>query len=112
MPSTCAIVAMTDPKRVQHESSTGPNISAMKKRMRSTAAFQTIGPIDTTAMRMSGLGGVWPFCGNDLTNMYAITKSVASTIGMMTSESSTARQPARGTSPDSFSDGRPSFFFL
>jgi hypothetical protein len=114
IPRTCAIAAITDPNRAQHESRTGPNISETKNSMSNTAAFHTIGPIDTTAIRMSGLGGVTvvPFAGNDLTNMYAITNKAARTMGEMTSAKRTARQPARGTSPESFSDGRPNFFFL
>ena len=59
-----------------------------------------------TAIRMSGLGGYLPSeFGNDLTNMYATTNNTAMKIGKMISEKITARQVARGTSPDSFSDG-------
>jgi hypothetical protein len=76
------------------------------------AAFHTIGPRDTTAIRMRALGGVCPETGNDLTNMYAMIRRRAKKMGKRTSEMMTARQPARGTSPDSLSDGRPSLFFL
>ena len=112
VPSTCAIVAMTAPKRTQHESSIGPKNSETRKRISKTAAFHTIGPRDTTPMRMRGLGWLCPATGNDLTNMYAMIRRMAKKMGKRTSETMTARQPARGTSPDSFSDGRPSFFFL
>ena len=44
--------------------------------------------------------------------MYATMKMIDWQIGQTISENRTARQPARGTSPDSFSDGWPSFFFL
>ncbi len=112
VPSMCAIVAMTAPKRTQHESSIGPRKSDTRKRTSKMAAFHTIGPRDTTAIRTRGLGGVCPETGNDLTNMYAMIRRKAKKMGKRTSEMMTARQPARGTSPDSFSDGRPSFFFL
>ena len=64
-------------------------------------------------MRINGLGGSFPVVsGNAFTNMYAMMNSIAITTGKITSEKITARHLARGTSPESFSDGRPSFFFL
>jgi len=71
-----------------------------------------MGPIDTTVMRMRGLGGVLPSTGNDLTNMYVMKRRIAKKMGKITSETMTAHQPTRGTSPDNFSDGLPSFYFL
>ena len=50
--------------------------------------------------------------GNAFTNMYAMTKSTAMTTGKTISEKMTARHFARGTSPDSRSDGWPRRFFL
>ena len=80
--------------------------------MSKTAAFHTMGPRDTTPIRVRGLGWDCPATGNDLTNMYAMIRRMAKKIGKRTSEMMTARQPARGMSPDNFSDGLPSFFFL
>jgi hypothetical protein len=52
-----AIVAMTAPNRAQ-ELSIGPRKRETRKRASKIAAFHTMGPIDTTIMRMRGLGGV------------------------------------------------------
>jgi hypothetical protein len=112
VPSMWAIVAITAPKRTQHDSSIGPKKSETRKRISKTAAFHTMGPRDTTPIRMRGLGWDCPATGKDLTNMYATIRRMAKKMGKRTSEMMTARQPARGTSPDSFSEGRPSFFFL
>ena len=90
----------------------GPRNNDTMNRTRSTAAFQTIGPRAITAMRIKGAGGCFPLLGKDFTNMYAMVNKIAMMIGKMTSDTMTARHPARGTSPDSFSDGCPSFFFL
>jgi hypothetical protein len=68
--------------------------------------------MEMTAIRMSGLGGYLPSVGKDLTNMYAMTNTTAMKTGKMISEKITARQLARGTSPDNFSDGCPSLCFL
>jgi hypothetical protein len=76
------------------------------------AAFQTIGPMETTAIRMSGAGGILPSTGNDLTKRYAMVNKTAMIIGKMISEKRTARQVARGVSPESFSEGFPRRFFL
>ncbi|KAJ3517090.1 hypothetical protein NMY22_g14040 [Coprinellus aureogranulatus] len=71
-----------------------------------------MGPKEMTTIRMSGLGGNLPFTGNDLTNMYATTKRTAIQIGKMLPEKNTARQVARGTSPESLNEGFPRLFFL
>ena len=96
------------------------------------AAFQTIGPMAISRMRIRGLGPIRPVTGsgNDLTNldetciksgyylpahltyMYAMMKITARAIGDSTSEKSTVLQPARSTSPINFSEGCPSLFFL
>lgn len=48
----------------------GPRSREVKKRARSTVAFQTMGPTATRTIRMSGLGGWFPSSsGKDLTNM-------------------------------------------
>ena len=107
-----ANAAMNDGNLAQ-PSIMGPRKREMKNSVRSTAAFQTTGPMAMIPMRMSGLGLGLPLrSGKDLTNMYAMMNIVAWHMGQMISENSTARQGARGTSPDSFSDGCPSFFFL
>lgn len=104
--------AMTEPNFAQ-DSIIGPRKREMKNRLIRIAAFQTTGPMAITAMRIRGLGGRVPSgLGNDLTNMYAMTKSMAMQTGIMISEPMTDRHVARGTSPDSFSEGCPSFFFL
>lgn len=98
--------AITDPNKGNTGSSMGPKNSETKKRVKRTAAFQTMGPMEMTAMRIKGLGGNFPSgLGNDFTNMYAMTKRTAMNTGKITSEKMTARQVARGTSPDNFSDG-------
>lgn len=85
----------------------------MRNSTKSTAPFQTMGPREITAMRTNGLGGSFPvLSGNDFTNMYAMMNNMAITTGKMTSEKITFRHLARGTSPESFSDGSPSLFFL
>ena len=62
--------AMTEPNLGNGVSSIGPKNSENMNKMSKTAAFHTIGPRDTTAMRMSGLGGCRSsLSGNDLTNM-------------------------------------------
>ncbi len=92
---------MTEPNLGNGVSSIGPRNSENKKRTSRTPAFHTMGPIETMAIRMSGLGGcLLSLSGNDLTNMYAMTKRVAMTIGKMISEKMTARHLARGTSPE------------
>jgi hypothetical protein len=65
------MVAMIAPNREQQESSIDPRKRETRKRTSKTAAFHTmpVGPIDTTVMWISGLGGVWPATGNDLTNI-------------------------------------------
>lgn len=109
----CAIKAMVEPNLGKRGSRTGPRNSDTMKRAKSTAPFQTRGPKETTAMRTKAAGGCVPLVpGNDLTNKYAIMNSTAMKIGKITSEMITARQPARGTSPDIFSEGWPSTFFL
>ena len=109
---TCASVAMTEPNLAQ-PSSIGPKNNEMKNKAKSTPAFHTIGPIAITPILISGLGCWFPSgSGKDLTNMYATTKIVAMQSGQTTSDQMTVFQDARGTSPDSFSDGWPSFFFL
>lgn len=101
----CANEAITDPN-LAHDSIIGPKKREMKKYMIRRAAFHTTGPMAMTAIRMRGLGFCLPsLSGNDLTNMYAITKMHATQIGMMISEKMTVRHVARGMSPDSFSDG-------
>ena len=112
-PRTCAMNAMTDPNLGNVGSSMGPRKSDTRKSTNRMAAFHTIGPREMTAIRTRGLGGYLPSgFGNDLTNMYAMTNSTAMKMGKITSENRTARHPARGTSPESFSEGCPSFFFL
>ena len=97
---------MTEPNFGNGVSSIGPKNSENMNSTSSIAAFQTMGPMATTAIRMSGLAGCLPsLSGNDLTNMYAMTKSTAIMIGKMTSEKMTARHLARGTSPESLSEG-------
>ena len=64
-----ASAAMYDPN-FGHPEKTGPRSSEVKKRVRSTVAFQTIGPRATRDIRMRGLGGWIPsLSGKDLTNM-------------------------------------------
>lgn len=108
----CANAAMTD-ANFFHFSIIGPKNNDTKNKANNTPAFQTTGPTAMTAIRMSGLGFWFPFwSGNDLTNIYAITKMADTKMGQTISENTTALQLARGTSPESFSDGWPSFFFL
>lgn len=102
--------AITAGKRTQQPLNIGPNITATKNSTRRTIAFHTTGPKETTPSRMRGL--TFPVLSNDLTNMYAMMKIRAPAIGMRISEVMTTAQPARGTSPESFSDGWPSLFFL
>jgi hypothetical protein len=100
-----AIEAMKDPNLAQL-SNIGPRNREMKNKVTSTAAFQTTGPIATTQILIRGLGFCFPFLsGNDLTNMYAMMKSAAMRMGQMISDIMTALHPARGTSPESFSEG-------
>jgi len=108
----CAKDAMTDPN-FAHDSIIGPKKRETKNRVIRTAAFHTTGPTATTPMRIRGLGCWLPFLsGNDFTNMYAMTKIAEMQMGEMISEKITVRHVARGTSPESFSEGWPSFFFL
>lgn len=101
----CAKEAMTDPN-FAHDSIIGPKKRETKNRVIRTAAFHTTGPIATTPMRMRGLGCWLPsLSGNDLTNMYAMTKTTETQMGEMISEKMTVRHVARGTSPESFSEG-------
>jgi hypothetical protein len=58
VPSTWEMDAMTAPNRTQHESSISLRKREMRKRTNKTVVFHTMGPIDTTVMRMRGLGGV------------------------------------------------------
>ena len=105
--------AIVEPNLGEKASSMGPRNNEMMKSVRRTAAFHTIGPKEMTAMRIKALGGCCPSGpGKDLTNRYAMVNRTAINIGKMTSEKRTARHPARGTSPESFSDGCPSLFFL
>ena len=77
------------------------------------AAFHRIGPSATIAIRINGDARVLVlFSRKDLTNMYAMTNNAALHIGIITSDARTVLQDARGTSPESFSDGCPSLFFL
>jgi hypothetical protein len=76
------------------------------------AAFQTMGPKAMTVIRIRGLGESFPSTGNDLTNRYAMVNNTAMNVGKMISEKRTARQVARGVSPESFSEGLPRRFFL
>ena len=108
----CASAAMTEPNLTQ-PSIIGPRKSDRKNSVMSTAAFHTVGPTAMSRIRTSGLGGVLPCSsGNDLTNMYATMKMMHAPMGHRISEKMTFLHGARGTSPDSFSDGCPSFFFL
>ena len=107
-----AIVAITEPNFAQ-DSIIGPMNREMKKREMRIAAFHTTGPMAIRAIRMRGLGCWFPsLSGNDLTNIYATTKRIERQMGHRTSEKMTDLQLARGTSPDSFSEGCPNFFFL
>ena len=64
-----ANAAMYDPNFC-HLEKIGPRSNEMKKRTMSIVAFQTTGPTATRAIRISGLGGWFPFSsGKDLTNM-------------------------------------------
>ena len=56
-PRKWAMNAMTDPNLGYLVSRRGPRNRENMKRMRSTAASQTIGPREMTAIRMSGLAG-------------------------------------------------------
>lgn len=104
--------AITDPKLEPLALNTGPSSKENKNCTSSTAAFHTIGPTDTTAIRIRGLGGKRPLTGKLLTNMYAMVKSTAMHTGKMISEKMTALQDARGTSAPNFSEGLPSLFLL
>ena len=97
---------MIEPNLGNGVSSIGPRNNENRKRTSRTPAFHTTGPMETMAIRMSGLGGCLPsLSGNDLTNMYATTKRVAMMMGKMISENITARHFARGTSPERRSEG-------
>ena len=73
---------MTEPNFGNGVSSIGPKNSENMNSTSRIAAFHTIGPMATTAIRMSGLAGCLPsLSGNDFTNMYAMTKSTAMMIG-------------------------------
>jgi hypothetical protein len=110
--SMWAMAALTDPNFSQR-SNIGPRSKATKKRVRRMTAFHTTGPTAMKRIRRRGLGGWFPFSSlNDLTNMYAMTKTADWQIGKKISVNRTDRHDARGASPDSFSEGRPSFFFL
>ena len=91
----------------------GPKNMETKKRTRRTAAFHRIGPNATIAIRINGDALVWVFFSTkDLTKMYAMTNNAALQIGKMISDPKTVLHDARGTSPDSFSEGCPSLFLL
>jgi hypothetical protein len=105
------MTAITDPN-LEFFGKIGPMNNAIKDWVMRIAAFQTIGPREMTAIRMSGLGGNLPSTGNDLTNRYAMVNNTAMNVGKMISEKRTARQVARGASPQSFSEGFPRRFFL
>lgn len=73
--SVWAVTAINEPNLEQHVLSIGPRkIDTMNRTMR-TAAFQTTGPREMTAIRRRGEGPILPVTGsgNDLTNMYAMT---------------------------------------
>jgi hypothetical protein len=95
-----------------HPSIMGHKNKDMKNSDRRTVAFHTSGPMAMTAIRIRGLGGSSPFTGKDLTNIYATMNRVAAQIGKITSDRITDPQLARGTSPDSFSEGWPNRFLL
>src|SRR6266576_6479624 len=103
---------MVDPNLGKVGSNIGPRNNDARNSVNKTPAFHTIGPSEITAIRMRGAGGIFPLIGNDLTNRYAMTKRVAIMVGKMTSEKMTALQLARGTSPESFSEGGVSLFFM
>jgi len=65
------MVAMIAPNHEKQESSIGPRNRETRKRTSKTAEFHTmpVEPIDATVMQISGLGGVWPATGNNLTNI-------------------------------------------
>lgn len=109
MPMTAriwAMAAMTAPNMGYLGSNIGPRNNETMKKTKRMAAFQTMGPREMTAILIRGLGGCLPFApGKALTNMYATTNITAIMRGKRTSETMTARQLARGTSPDSFSEG-------
>jgi len=93
--------------------SMGPRNNDTRNSANNTAAFKAIGPRETTAMRINGLGGYLPLgSGNDFTNMYAITEITAMQIGNKISEKSNAAKGGRAKSPESFSDGWPSLCLL
>ena len=100
------VVTRTAPSCMQHESSISPKNSETRKRISKTAAFHTIRLRDTIPMRIRGLSWLCLATGNDLMNMYARIRRMAKKMGKRTSETMTVCQPACGTSPDSFSDGR------
>jgi hypothetical protein len=93
--------------------SIGPSTSEKTNCAMRSAMFHTSGPSETMAMRSRGAPERLPsWSGNDLTNMYAIVMMMAMPMGKRISDTMTARHLARGTSPDSFSEGLPNFCFL
>ena len=98
--------AMTEPNDMQQPVRKGPIKTETMNMTIKTAAFQTMGPSATTAMRMRGEEAILSFFpGTDLTNMYAMTNKAAEQMGRMISAINTVRHPARGTSADNFSEG-------
>ena len=56
-PSECAMKAMTEPNLGYFVSRNGPKKRENMNCTSKTAAFQTMGPMETTAIRISGLAG-------------------------------------------------------
>lgn len=112
VPSPYAMKAITLPNFELSRWKIEPRNSEIKKCVRSTAAFHTTGPNlkEMSGILMSGLGGNRPSTGKDLANIYAMTKMMDIQAEKMASEKMTARQDARGTPPNSFSEDLPSLF--
>src|ERR1700722_3564236 len=109
-----AIAASTDPNFLQHILRIGPIQQAMPNRPARTPALIAIGANATSPTRMSEFVAFWgcktPVCA--LMNRYGMSVKPMSTRGPTTSLKKMLVKCARGTSPDSFSEGFPRTFRL